>query len=302
MTEPKPDTKRIALGNAVARDLWWVASSPPLMTQVDRFPQLDESRREALRNAALPAVHRLNAMNQEEALVTIGAQGWRVGHYFETLVAHWIQQLSGWRLLATNHPVRQDKQTLGAYDFIVRNSEGHAEHWEVAVKFYLRQGESPEWPNWVGPNQRDRLDKKVNRMRDHQLVLSLRDVGQTVLHELGVSQIHHHVALLKGYFFTEWGSPSTGPIASTDDAEGRWADAHRLPELAHAFPESRWIRREKPFWLAPLHQVLLTHEAGRLPDDVQRPEMWARMKRAPNGSWDEAERWFLVPRDWKERR
>jgi hypothetical protein len=302
VTELESGTNHPAKGNAVARDLWWAASSPPLMTNVARLPQLSHSRRVALQEKILPAVHRLEAMNLEAAMATVDAQEWRVGYYFEALVAHWLQHLSGWQLLATNHPVRQDKRTLGAYDFIVRNANGQAEHWEVAVKFYLRREESPEWHNWVGPNQRDSLDKKVNRMRDHQLVLSRRDVGQAVLHELGVAHIHHQVALLKGYFFTEWGTSSAGPMGSTSDAEGRWADAHRLPELAHAFPESRWVHREKPFWLAPLHQVQLESETGRLPEDVQRPEMWARMKRAPNGSWDEAERWFLVPRDWRDGR
>ena len=302
MSSTKPGTNRIAPEKAVARDLWWAAASPPLMTEVARFPQLDAPQQEALKKAVLPAVQRLEAMNLEAAMATIGAEGWRVGHYFEALVAHWLLQIPGWELLAANHPVRQEKQTLGAYDFIVRNSEGHAEHWEVAVKFYLRRNESPEWPNWVGPNQRDRLDKKVNRMRDHQLVLSRRDVGQAALHELGVTEIHRHVALLKGYFFTEWGTSPTGPIGSTSDAEGRWADANRLGELTQAFPESRWIRREKPFWLAPLHQVPLESAAGQLPKSVERPEMWGRLQRSPTGSWDEVERWFLVPSDWRDGR
>ena len=302
MIKSEHDTIPTVHGNAVARDLWWTATSPPLMTNVDRLPQLDAARRAALRKEVLPATHRLEAMPLQEALVTVGAEGWRVGHYFELLVAHWLQEIPGWELLATNHPVRQDKQTLGAYDFIVRNANGQAEHWEVAVKFYLRREENQSWHSWVGPNQRDRLDKKVNRMRDHQLVLSQRDVGKAALHELGVTEIHHRVALLKGIFFTEWDTPPTGPEASTSDAKGRWADESRLSELAHAFPESRWIRREKPFWLAPLHQLPLERDNGRLPKDIQRPEMWARLQEASNGNWDEVERWFLVPMDWKDRR
>jgi hypothetical protein len=241
-------------------------------------------------------------MSLEEAITAIGAQGWRVGYYFESLVGYWLQQITGWQLIASDHPVRQEKRTLGAYDFIVRNDQDRVEHWEVAVKFYLRRGEHAEWSHWVGPNQRDRLDKKVNRMRDHQLVLARRDVGQAALEELGVSKVHQQVALLKGAFFTEWGSSPAGPAGSRSDAEGRWADASRLSELAHAFPESHWVRRDKPFWLAPLREVELGSEAGRLPTHVQRPEMWARLERDPTGAWEEAERWFLVPADWREGR
>ena len=296
-TKPLPDSS-----NAVARDLWWVASSPPLMADVARLPQHNETQQLALQALLRPAVDQLAAMTLEDAMATVGVKGWRVGNYFEALVAYWLRQLPGWRLLAANHPVRQDKRTLGAYDFIVRNAERRAEHWEVAVKFYLLRGDPTDWRNWVGPNQRDRLDKKVNRMRDHQLVLSRREVGRDALQDLEVTDIYQQFVVLKGYFFTEWGTPSTGPVNATRHAEGRWAEVDRIPDLRHAFPDSRWVRRDKPFWLAPLHRVRLESDKGQLPTHVQRPEMWARMSPLPDGSWDEVERWFLLPKHWRDHR
>ena len=302
MSPQKPPTPPDLCTNPVARDLWWVASSTPMMTDVERLPQLSAERQDLLRDHVLPAVRALEAMSTEDALAAVGATGWRVGHYFEALVGHWIQALPGWTLLAANHPVRHEKQTLGAYDFILRNSEGQVEHWEVAVKFYLRRDLGSEWRSWVGPNQRDRLDKKVNRMRDHQLVLSRREVGLAALEPLGVSEIHRRVALLKGCFFTEWGRASTGPEGATEDAQGRWTDESQLTELARAFPQSRWMRRDKPFWLAPLEGLSFDLDAGGLPDALRRPEMWSRLEQQTSGDWREAERWFLVPADWRDRR
>ena len=300
--EPDSAKQHPARGNLVARDLWWVASSPPLMGAIERLPQLSESRRAELRDEVLPAVRLLETMSLEGALRAIGAQGWRVGHYFESLVGYWLQQLRGWELIARDHLVRREKRTLGAYDFIVRNAQDRVEHWEVAVKFYLRRGQQSEWRSWVGPNQRDRLDKKVNRMRDHQLVLARREEGQAALSELGVSTIDQQVVLLKGAFFTEWGTSPMGPVGSMSEAEGRWADERALAELDHAFQGSCWLRREKPFWLAPLHRVALERELAGLPAKVERPEMWARLERSSSGSWDEVERWFLVPADWHDGR
>jgi hypothetical protein len=272
------------------------------MGAIERLPQLSESRRAELRDEVLPAVRLLETMSLEGALTTIGAQGWRVGHYFESLVGYWLQQLKGWELMARDHLVRQEKRTLGAYDFIVRNAQDRVEHWEVAVKFYLRRGQQSEWRSWVGPNQRDRLDKKINRMRDHQLVLARREEGQAALSELGVSKIDQQVVLLKGVFFTEWGSSSEGPAGATSEAKGRWADGGRLSEIGSAFPTSRWVRRDKPFWLAPLKEVDLPREGGRLPAQIQRPEMWARMEPSSGGKWAESERWFLVPEGWRDGR
>ena len=90
-----------------------------------------------------------------------------VGHYFETLVRFFIEDGPHFELLAHNLQVHVDKRTLGAMDFVVRDQFGAVEHWEVAVKFYLGASEIPRWSSWIGPNQRDRLDIKLQRMRDH---------------------------------------------------------------------------------------------------------------------------------------
>ena len=63
---------------------------------------------------------------------------------------------------------RENGQTLGAIDLILQNKELKCyEHWEVAIKFYLlHQG------TWYGPNAHDQLDKKLDRMLNHQLKMS----------------------------------------------------------------------------------------------------------------------------------
>jgi hypothetical protein len=171
------------------------------------------------------------------------------------------------------------------------------EHWEVAVKFYLLLGDRETWQCWVGPNQRDRLDKKVNRMRDHQLTLSARVEGRAAWSGLGVKAIQRCYGLLKGSFFTEWGGPEEGPTHSVSAARGRWADVGMFDALQDAYSESLWVKREKPFWLAPAR--IESGCPGGLPDDVRRPEMWSRLTQGNDHAWEEAERWFLVPRTWR---
>ena len=134
------------------------------------------------------------------------------------------------------------------------------------------------------------------------LLWSKRDTGQPALRAIGAGTVDHRIALLKGCFFTEWGQPTAGPKNATKDAQGRWADASRLEDLASSFSESRWSRRDKPFWLAPLSGESLTADSDGLPHDINRPEMWSRLRQTTHGNWEEAERWFLVPTHWKDRR
>jgi len=293
------DTTYKLLRNPVARDLWWLISSAPLLSEVKRFPQLQPAEHTALRKGMDSAVMALDAMDTSQACAEVGVSGWRVGMYFEALVAYWVTHLPGMDLLGSNVAVLQDKKTLGAFDFIVRNFNGEVEHWEVAVKFYLLLGDRSDWRSWVGPNQRDRLDKKVNRMRDHQLVLSQRKEGIQALANLGVNQLSRRLAILKGCFFTEWGAPDDGPDHSQCAAEGRWVDEPKFKALGAAFPNSRWVKREKPFWLAPVRFEEAEDQSLQLPQGVPRPEMWSRLEQGGDGAWDEAQRWFLVPQSWR---
>ena len=148
---------------------------------------------------------------------------WRVGIQFETLINFYLTHHPGYTLLARNLQVYAEKQTLGAFDYIVRNSRGLVEHWEVAVKFYLRSTSTQAWQAWLGPNRRDRLDIKVARMRDHQLPLSHTDEGRRALATMGISSPPIHVAWLKGALFTPFlHEVLVPPNAGTGQPSGIW--------------------------------------------------------------------------------
>ncbi|MFA0568643.1 DUF1853 family protein [Vibrio gallaecicus] len=78
-------------------------------------------------------------------------------------------------IASPNHSIKHDEiqinvdgRTLGAIDFIVENQQSNLlEHWEVAIKFYLLHEDI-----WFGPNSHDQLDKKLERMLNHQLAMS----------------------------------------------------------------------------------------------------------------------------------
>lgn len=92
----------------------------------------------------------------------------RLGFYYQWLWQQLIDAHPHYLLVAEEVQLKWNKQTLGAIDFLVKNTlTNQLEHWEVAIKFYLAYQNS-----WPGPNANDNLDKKTARMLEHQLTLS----------------------------------------------------------------------------------------------------------------------------------
>ncbi len=91
----------------------------------------------------------------------------RLGFIYQTLCSRLFAGSEQFKLLAEEIQINQDGKTVGAIDFIVENMNGRKQHWEVAIKFYLLHGQI-----WYGPNQQDRLDKKLTHMLNHQLPMS----------------------------------------------------------------------------------------------------------------------------------
>ena len=90
--------------------------------------------------------------------------------------------------------LNENGKTLGAIDLIVNNTQhNQLEHWEVAIKFYLlHQG------TWFGPNAHDQLDKKLDRMLNHQLLMSKSDAFGQQHPQLEVDE---HCLLMQGRLY-----------------------------------------------------------------------------------------------------
>lgn len=121
----------------------------------------------------------------------------RIGHLFEYC---WQQLLEKTNIpFLTNIPVRDNqKHTLGELDLVLLE-DNHYWHIEFAVKFYLginipssSYGCSEQIPPqtsdqaatkslWIGPNQRDRFDEKLDKLAQHQLTLSSSKEAQLAI-------------------------------------------------------------------------------------------------------------------------
>ena len=289
------------------RALAWCVGAPGLMRTVDGLAVPSVQVFSTALEAARPWLEALDRSPEPLQAYLATRNHRKVGIYFEALLHFWLEHHPDYEVVAHNLQVRDAQRTLGAFDFIVRDHNGQPEHWEVAVKFYLQIDDSPQWSSWIGPKQRDRLDLKLERMRDHQLPLSGCSEGEAALAALGVNEAPRQQAIVKGMFFAPWDRPDRRPTASApEQATGAWVAVHDFDRYARGYSESRWTVRRAPDWLGPARRDIATSfttaEAAQrcTAGAIKRPELWSRLRRLEDGAWFEDARIFVVPSDWSQ--
>lgn len=246
----------------------------------------------------------------------------RLGIYYEALWHFYFAHYSGWELLQHNLQIDRHGITLGAFDFLCRRDE---EYWhiETAVKFYLCSACNPleayDWKYWIGPESQDRLDLKLNHLRQHQLPLHQEAEAQSQLESLYPDAKQWRTGLcIQGYLFSPAHRNSKPAFVHSHHERGSWWHLSEFLQAIATQSNQCWFVLERQQWLSPAHctdtALLLTAEqlAEKLLDDVDgahRPQLIATMKRQECSSssenqpeniicWIESARLFVVPDDW----
>ncbi|HEY1610633.1 MAG TPA: DUF1853 family protein, partial [Paraburkholderia sp.] len=193
-------------------------------------------------------------------------------------------------------------------DFLVETSSGRRLHWELAVKCYLHAGDGRGLlSDFVGPNLRDRLDRKRSHLLDHQLRLSARE-EITALGHPGpwLAQM-----FVKGWLFYRATADAPGdPLElAAGHSCGWWVTHAEWPGFAAARPAARWSVLPRLGWLAPRR---LAAQAGENEPPTEAPALFERLMRrsepvmvaafaAADDGYREQSRGFIVPDDWPAR-
>lgn len=120
-----------------------------------------------------------------------------LGKYHEALWSFYFHSSPHFKVLLEGEQVIVDGQTLGEVDYVVRDMEsGAIYHLEVALKYYMSTQNTTDPTTWIGPNQKDHLEKKTSRLLMHQLGMI------EYFPELSrARQFKGSFAILKGYLF-----------------------------------------------------------------------------------------------------
>lgn len=297
------------LHDPAVRDLAWVIGSPGLL-EAAYPPYKGQVVDDAWCSAQMQAgIARLSALDLAPLPLHdfIAARPTRrLGHYFESLIEFWLIQLPDTQIIATNLQVQDEQRTLGEYDFLFRDANAAACHWEAAVKFYLQREPLTEQHAFIGPGTRDRLDLKLDRVFQHQLLLSQTVAGQQALPR-GL-QLDKTQAFIKGYLFyhvSSFDQPAVRGI-SASHLTGWWV-RHSVEPLPQASADSRWIILPRMRWLAPARleadAIVMTHAElqSKLAQHFglgNEAILVFELSRAATGEWLEKSRGFVVCETW----
>jgi uncharacterized protein len=189
-------------------------------------------------------------------------------------------------------PLRQAGRTLGECDFLVSNSDGQRLHWELAVKCYLHTGgDGASLADFVGPNLRDRFDRKRAHLVNRQMRLSASEEFAS----LGYTGPWLAQMFVKGWLFyravagADAGAQTVQDEPSElapDHVRGWWVTRSDWPSFAAQQGAAGWSLLPRLAWLAPrwlaAERAGFPQAAGATPDAQALPD-GPRGPRGPGG-------------------
>lgn len=126
------------------------------------------------------------------------SKSYRLGHLVEFFVEQEFKEQVDINILGRNIQVNSDKETIGEFDFIVEQNNLDY-HIEVVYKFYLYDQTvgKTEIEHWIGPNRKDSLIEKLNKIKSKQFPLIHNPQAKDILSNLGINPVN---TLQKLYF------------------------------------------------------------------------------------------------------
>jgi len=218
----------------------------------------------------------------------------RLGKYIERFVSFQLQQEKSIQLLVENIQIQREKITLGELDCLLLKDDKPI-HLEVVYKFYLYDisvGNS-EIEHFIGPNRKDSLVQKINKLQDKQLPLLYSNECKSYLKELGldVSKIEQQV-----YFKAQLFVPFTKQdvqlkTANSDCIVGFYINQKEL----QLFTDCKFYIPTKKDWLITPHTkvdwqrfISFEKEVSEILSKETSPLCWMKQ---PNG---EISKFFVV--------
>ncbi|MFK0571246.1 DUF1853 family protein [Endozoicomonas sp.] len=305
--------------------LQWVQSSPPLFNQMASPLCLNQ----ALPVGTVPLLPDSEQLDLLASLVKTKGNP-LLGIFYETIWQFLLNQLPDSHVIASNLQVRGEKNgqfaTLGEYDLLYQFRKQFF-HRELAVKFYLGipyvnnvSGDSP-WRHWVGPGLKDRLDRKMDRLLNHQITLGDTEQGLKALSGLGIGPVVEKEVLIQGRLFyplyplktaespaihltdlfqsqtdnTQWCQPPE--LSNPDHLRGYWLTQNQFllstepvaGDLSYQTPDKiQWLNRHPASGYLNQHQLMYQLKQQQRPVYVRaiHQELQGQMHL------------FIVPDDW----
>jgi hypothetical protein len=176
----------------------------------------------------------------------------RLGKYIERFVSYQLRKDTSVEIVSENIQIQKEKITLGELDCIILKDDKPI-HLEIIYKFYLYDetvGES-EIDHFIGPNRKDSLVDKLNKLKDKQLPLLYSTECLEYLHSinLDVDKIEQQV-YFKAQLFVPYVNKNIHlKQLNSDCIVGFYINQNEL----HQFEDCKFYIPNKKDWLVVPH-------------------------------------------------
>ncbi|NRA12732.1 MAG: DUF1853 family protein [Crocinitomicaceae bacterium] len=187
----------------------------------------------------------------------------RLGHVVEHFVESELLSDSSIEILGKNIQIYSDKRTIGEYDFIIEKA-GVQYHIEVVYKFYVFDetvGNS-DLESWIGPNRKDSLIQKMDKIKEKQFPLIQRpeSIGSLALLGVNSAKVEQRV-YFKAKLFIPYGKEVAVEPLNQDCVAGFYVSFKDLDQ----FKGAQFFIPTKHDWLVEAHSGVewLNYETGK---------------------------------------
>ena len=157
-----------------------------------------------------------------------------LGKRVESFFAIGIKNSNKLELLAANIQIYKNKITLGEIDFLLKDKVlQHCYHIELVYKFYVYDPSfSREQARWIGPNRKDSLLEKVNKLKTKQLpLLHLTETSKVLANlNLDAKNIEQQVCFKASIFIPKHLDKQEFPNINKECIAGYWISMSQFEE------------------------------------------------------------------------
>jgi len=165
----------------------------------------------------------------------------RLGMFVEQCVFQSLENNSNYNVLAKNIQIIDNNLTLGELDCILKHNSSIV-HLEIAYKFYLfdKTHNENELHCWIGPNRKDSLIEKINKLQEKQLPLLQhpKTVEKLNILKIPTEHIEQQVCFKAQLFVPYSNSGNNYQMVNNDCIVGLY---YTLPELANLKPNKFYL-------------------------------------------------------------
>lgn len=217
-----------------------------------------------------------------------------LGKYVEHFVLFNLRQQKNVKLLAENVQIQEEKRTIGELDCLFTENETPI-HLEIVYKFYLYIPglHKNELHCFIGPNRKDSLIEKLEKLKNKQLPLLYHSATKSYLNELQLQlEKTHQKVCFKAQLFIPYKEKDIQFIELNNDCiVGFYINQKELEDFKNC---KFYIPTKKDWLIAPCSNVVWLNfekfkmESQLFIDRKFSPLFWVKHK---NG---EIEKFFLV--------